>query len=218
MNGTFVGPEIVSGKTEFELNLSSGVPAPLFNRSTDEDVLQLPTFSTAAKIRVILTFILCAISAACNVSVLWAASVNKQRKSHVRTLIVNLTTADLLVTLIVMPLDAIWNITVQWLAGDTACRMLMFLKLLAMYSSAFVTVVISLDRQTAILNPLAINKARRKSKVMLTVAWVMSVLLSVPQVKIWAMRADPGSNLTVTRWTAGSEKMRDGWIDGVMNY
>ncbi|XP_048886484.1 gonadotropin-releasing hormone II receptor-like isoform X1 [Brienomyrus brachyistius] len=191
MNGTFVAPEIVSEKTEFELNLSSGVPAPSFNRSTDEDVLRLPTFSTAAKVRVIITFILCAISAACNVAVLWAASVNKQRKSHVRTLIVNLTAADLLVTLIVMPLDAIWNITVQWLAGDTACRMLMFLKLLAMYSSAFVTVVISLDRQTAILNPLAINKARRKSRVMLTLAWLMSVLLSAPQMFLF-------HNVTIT--------------------
>uniref|UniRef100_A0A8C2AXG0 G-protein coupled receptors family 1 profile domain-containing protein n=2 Tax=Cyprinoidei TaxID=30727 RepID=A0A8C2AXG0_CYPCA len=51
-----------------------------------------------------------------------------------------------------MPVDAAWNITVQWLAGDLACRLLMFLKLVAMYSCAFVTVVISLDRQSAILN------------------------------------------------------------------
>ncbi|XDV28741.1 hypothetical protein PO909_031958 [Leuciscus waleckii] len=80
-------------------------------------------------------------------------------------------------------MDAAWNITVQWLAGDLACRLLMFLKLVAMYSCAFVTVVISLDRQSAILNPLAINKAKKKNKVMLSVAWVMSFVLSVPQVR-----------------------------------
>lgn len=95
----------------------------------------------------------------------------------------NLTVADLLVTFIVMPVDAVWNITVQWQAGDAACRLLMFMKLVAMYSCAFVTVVISLDRQSAILNPLGISEAKRKSKIMLTVAWTMSVTLSLPQVR-----------------------------------
>lgn len=148
----------------------------------DGDALQLPTFSTAAKVRVIITFSLCAVSAVCNLVALWAARNGGKRKSHVRILIMNLTVADLLVTFIVMPVDAVWNITVQWQAGDMACRLLMFLKLVAMYSCAFVTVVISLDRQSAILNPLGISEAKRKSKIMLTVAWTMSVILSLPQV------------------------------------
>lgn len=165
------------------LNGSCDYTLPTCNNSTGEAALQLPTFSMAAKVRVIITFTLCAVSAVCNLSVLWAASTNNKRKSHVRILIMNLTVADLLVTFIVMPVDAAWNITVQWLAGDLACRLLMFLKLVAMYSCAFVTVVISLDRQSAILNPLAINKAKKKNKIMLSVAWAMSVVLSVPQVR-----------------------------------
>lgn len=152
------------------------------NKSAGGDALQLPTFSAAAKARVIITFALCAVSAVCNLVVLWAASNGGKRKSHVRILIMNLTVADLLVTFIVMPVDAVWNITVQWQAGDVACRLLMFMKLVAMYSCAFVTVVISLDRQSAILNPLGISEAKRRSKIMLTVAWTMSVVLSLPQV------------------------------------
>ncbi|KAM8893188.1 gonadotropin releasing hormone receptor 4 [Spinachia spinachia] len=161
------------------------------NSSADGDALQLPTFSTAAKVRVIITFSLCAVSAVCNLVVLYAAGNGGKRKSHVRILIMNLTVADLLVTFIVMPVDAVWNITVQWLAGDVACRLLMFMKLVAMYSCAFVTVVISLDRQSAILNPLGISEAKRKSKIMLTVAWTMSVILSVPQMIIF-------HNVTIT--------------------
>ncbi|KAK6474984.1 gonadotropin-releasing hormone II receptor-like [Huso huso] len=148
---------------------------------------QLPTFSTAAKTRVAITCVIFLVSAFCNLAVLWSASTNNKRKSHVRILIINLTVADLLVTFVVMPLDAIWNVTVQWLAGDVACRILMFLKLLAMYACAFVTVVISLDRQSAILNPLAINEAKKKNKMMLSVAWTMSVLLSVPQGFVFQM-------------------------------
>ncbi|XP_062317624.1 gonadotropin releasing hormone receptor 4 [Osmerus eperlanus] len=164
---------------------------PICNKSTTGDTLQLPTFSTAAKVRVIITFALCILSAVCNLVVLWAASTDGKRKSHVRILIINLTVADLLVTFIVMPVDAFWNITVQWQAGDIACRLMMFLKLVAMYSCAFVTVVISLDRQSAILNPLGISEAKKRSKVMLTVAWMMSVILSVPQMFLF-------HNVTIT--------------------
>ncbi|XP_069030542.1 putative gonadotropin-releasing hormone II receptor isoform X1 [Embiotoca jacksoni] len=166
---------------DLRLNASYNCSSAPFNWTAGGDALQLPTFTTAAKVRVIITFILCGISTFCNLAVLWAAHSDGKRKSHVRVLIINLTAADLLVTFIVMPVDAVWNITVQWLAGDFTCRLLMFLKLQAMYSCAFVTVVISLDRQSAILNPLAINKARKRNRVMLTVAWGMSVVLSVPQ-------------------------------------
>ncbi|XP_041850890.1 gonadotropin-releasing hormone II receptor-like [Melanotaenia boesemani] len=167
-----------------DLNASCDLPAPHCNWTSVDRALQLPTFSTAAKVRVIITFILCGISTFCNLAVLWAANDHK-RKSHVRVLIVNLTAADLLVTFIVMPVDAVWNITVQWLAGDLACRFLMFLKLQAMYSCAFVTVVISLDRQSAILYPLAISMAPKRNRIMLTVAWTMSALLSIPQMFIF---------------------------------
>ncbi|XP_058500484.1 gonadotropin releasing hormone receptor 4 [Solea solea] len=168
-----------------------GATASACNTSADGDTLQLPTFSTAAKVRVIITFSLCAVSAVCNLAVLWAAGNGGKRKSHVRILIMNLTVADLLVTFIVMPVDAVWNITVQWQAGDVACRLLMFMKLVAMYSCAFMTVVISLDRQSAILNPLGISEAKRRSKIMLSVAWTMSVILALPQMFLF-------HNVTIT--------------------
>ncbi|KAM9376069.1 gonadotropin releasing hormone receptor 4 [Pholidichthys leucotaenia] len=177
--------------TDQSVNGTCEVLTSVCNKSADGDALELPTFSTAAKVRVIITFSLCAVSAVCNLAVLWAACTGGRRKSHVRILIMNLTVADLLVTFIVMPVDAVWNITVQWQAGDVACRLLMFMKLLAMYSCAFVTVVISLDRQSAILNPLGISEAKRKSKIMLAVAWTMSVVLSLPQMFIF-------HNVTIT--------------------
>lgn len=195
------GDVFFSGRRKMNATLRDLMPAPMFHPSpelqlnsscnrtwpgsnwTDGGPL-LPTFTAAAKARVAITWILCAVSAFCNLAVLRAARGDGRRKSHVRVLIVNLTAADLLVTFVVMPVDAVWNLTLQWLAGDFACRALMFLKLQAMYSCAFVTVVISLDRQSAILDPLAIGKARQRNKVMLCVAWVMSVVLSVPQVRL----------------------------------
>ncbi|XP_069766921.1 gonadotropin releasing hormone receptor 4 [Narcine bancroftii] len=146
---------------------------------------QLPVFSNAAKVRVGITVLVFTVSAFCNLVVLWTISRNRKKKSHVRILIANLVVADLLVTFIVMPLDTAWNITVQWQGGDIACRLLMFLKLTAMYSCAFVTVVISIDRHSAILNPLGISEAKKRNKIMLTVAWILSCILSTPQIALF---------------------------------
>ncbi|XP_077183586.1 gonadotropin-releasing hormone II receptor-like [Paroedura picta] len=150
-----------------------------------EELFQLPTFSTAAKVRVAITIVLFLSSAFFNIVVLWTITQKYQKRPHLRILLMNLAAADLLVTFVVMPLDAVWNITVQWYAGDVACRVLMFLKLVAMYASAFVTVVISLDRRAAILNPLSVGEAKRKNKVMLCVAWVLSLLLALPQMFVF---------------------------------
>ncbi|KAM8920956.1 gonadotropin-releasing hormone II receptor-like [Pelodytes ibericus] len=151
----------------------------------NEELFVLPTFSMAAKVRVTITCVLFISSACFNVATLWTITHKYRKKSHIRILIINLAAADLLITFIVMPLDAVWNVTVQWYAGDVACRILMFLKLVAMYSSAFVTVVISLDRQSAILNPLGIGDAKKKNKAMLSFAWALSILLAIPQLFVF---------------------------------
>ncbi|KAG8543607.1 hypothetical protein GDO81_024218 [Engystomops pustulosus] len=151
----------------------------------NEDHFVLPTFSMAAKVRVAITCVLFVSSACFNVATLWTMSHKYRKKSHIRILIMNLVGADLLITFVVMPLDAVWNITIQWYAGDVACRILMFLKLVAMYSSAFITVVISLDRRAAIINPLGIGDAKKNNKTMLSVAWTLSLLLATPQLFVF---------------------------------
>lgn len=166
---------------------SHGIVEGLANSGANDSFLggeafQLPTFSTAAKVRVAITAGLFLSSACFNIAVLWTVAQKYQRRPHVRILLMNLAAADLLVTFVVMPLDAAWNVTLQWYAGDVACRLLMFLKLAAMYASAFVTVVISLDRRAAILHPLSVGEAKRRNKTMLCVAWALSVLLALPQV------------------------------------
>uniref|UniRef100_A0A2K6UXC4 Uncharacterized protein n=1 Tax=Saimiri boliviensis boliviensis TaxID=39432 RepID=A0A2K6UXC4_SAIBB len=88
--------------------------------------------------------------------------------------------------------DATWNITVQWLAGDIACRTLMFLKLMAMYAAAFLPVVIGLDRRAAVLNALGPCSGVRK---LLGAAWGLSFLLALPQVSDLGLRTGEDRNL-----------------------
>lgn len=146
---------------------------------------EAPAFTVAAQCRVVATLVLFVFAAISNLSVLISVCCGRGHRlaAHLRPLIASLASADLVMTFIVMPLDAIWNITVQWYAGDLMCKLLCFLKLFAMHSAAFILVVVSLDRYHAILYPLDSLDAGLRNKRMLLVAWMLSLLLASPQVR-----------------------------------
>lgn len=145
---------------------------------------ETPTFTTAARFRVVATLVLFVFAAVSNLSVLLSVTRGRGRRlaSHLRPLIASLASADLVMTFVVMPLDAVWNVTVQWYAGDAMCKLMCFLKLFAMHSAAFILVVVSLDRHHAILHPLDTLDAGRRNRRMLVTAWILSLLLASPQV------------------------------------
>ncbi|XP_023288387.1 gonadotropin-releasing hormone II receptor-like [Orussus abietinus] len=74
-----------------------------------------------------------------------------------------------------------WRITVQWLAGNLACKFFHFLRPLGLYLSSNILICISIDRYFAVLYPLKMDEARHRGKVMLYVAWICSVISAVPQ-------------------------------------
>ncbi|KAK2180393.1 hypothetical protein NP493_445g03001 [Ridgeia piscesae] len=87
-----------------------------------------------------------------------------------------------LVTFVMMPLEIGWHLTVSWNAGDIACRVLMFFRAFGFYLSSFILAAISLDRYFAIAHPLNLNDADKRGKLMLTMAWLFSIVASIPQV------------------------------------
>ncbi|XP_052003124.1 gonadotropin-releasing hormone II receptor-like [Xyrauchen texanus] len=146
-----------------------------------------PTFTPAAQGRVVATMVLFLFAAVSNLALLvsvWRGR-GRQLASHLRPLIMSLASADLMMTFIVMPLDMVWNVTVQWYAGDVLCKLLCFLKLFAMQTSAFILVVISLDRHHAILHPLDSLIAHHRNRKMLVIAWSLSALIASPQLFIF---------------------------------
>ncbi|XP_062842108.1 gonadotropin-releasing hormone II receptor [Trichomycterus rosablanca] len=178
-------------------NLTFLLPSPtsitdsssVLNASVSSIVVdwETPTFTTAARFRVAATLVLFVFAAVSNLSVLLSVTLGRGRRlaSHLRPLIASLASADLVMTFVVMPLDAVWNVTVQWYAGDAMCKLLCFLKLFAMHSAAFILVVVSLDRHHAILHPLDTLDAGQRNKRMLLAAWVLSLLLASPQLLIF---------------------------------
>ncbi|XP_017786854.1 PREDICTED: gonadotropin-releasing hormone II receptor-like, partial [Nicrophorus vespilloides] len=84
-----------------------------------------------------------------------------------------------------------WRITVQWLAGNFACKAFLFLRAFGLYLSSNVLICVSLDRYFAVLHPLKVNDARRRGKIMLAFAWSMSLIYSIPQSVVFHLSPHP---------------------------
>ncbi|XP_048219865.1 gonadotropin-releasing hormone receptor isoform X1 [Perognathus longimembris pacificus] len=160
------------------------------NHSISQLQGNLPTLTLSGKIRVGVTFFLFLLSASFNASFLlklqrWARKERGKARSRMKVLLKHLTLANLLETVVVMPLDGMWNATVQWYGGEALCRVLSYLKLFSMYAPAFMMVVISLDRSLAITRPLAARSNRKLEQAMTGLAWILSCVFAGPQLYIF---------------------------------
>ncbi|MEE6460401.1 hypothetical protein FKM82_000952 [Ascaphus truei] len=146
----------------------------------------IPSLTISGMIRVIITFFLFFASVVLNGSFLLKLQRHQKREkvkkpSRMKVLLKNLMLANLMETLVIMPLDGVWNLTVQWHAGDLLCKFLSFLKLFSMYVAALIVVVISLDRCIAITMPLKVKRVSSLGKYMLGLVWFLSILFAAPQ-------------------------------------
>ncbi|KAG8326943.1 hypothetical protein J6590_029697 [Homalodisca vitripennis] len=139
-------------------------------------------FNDGHVISIVLYSILFVFSAIGNITVL-SIILRRRRKStsRINTMLMHLAIADLIVTFLMMPLEIMWAATVSWLLGDIACRITAFFRIFGLYLSSFVLICISIDRYFAVLKPMNLSDVDRRGKVMLTSAWLGSVLCSSPQ-------------------------------------
>nr|XP_036233492.1 cardioacceleratory peptide receptor isoform X2 [Bactrocera oleae] len=115
-----------------------------------------------------------------NSAVLFVLFVNKNRKSRMNYFIKQLALADLSVGLLHVLTDIIWRITISWRAGNIACKLIRFSQVCVTYSSTYVLVAMSIDRYDAITHPMNFSKSWRRAKHLVTAAWMVSVLFSLP--------------------------------------
>ncbi|XP_033225943.1 gonadotropin-releasing hormone II receptor-like [Belonocnema kinseyi] len=84
-----------------------------------------------------------------------------------------------------------WRLTVQWIAGNLACKVFLFLRAFGLYLSSNILICVSLDRYFAVLHPLKLSDARRRGKLMLSVAWILSIICASPQSFIFHVASPP---------------------------
>lgn len=124
-----------------------------------------------------------------NVATIISLKLGKRSRGRVRpswtaiySLIFQLSVADLLVTVFCIAGEAAWSFMVQWYAGNVMCKLFKFLQMFALYLSTFILVLIGVDRWLAVKYPMKSMATATRSGRLVVIAWVLSFLLSIPQV------------------------------------
>lgn len=146
-----------------------------------------PTLDTSKTVQAITLGIMFVISLIGNTLMVYSLIRRRRTKkysSSIYNLIFHLSIADLLVTVTCLFGEALWTYSVSWVADNFTCKLLKFSQMFSLYLSTFVLVLIGLDRWTAVKYPMkALSRRRTCNRFVLTI-WVLSLLLSTPQVTL----------------------------------
>ncbi len=117
-------------------------------------------------------------------------SISHFKKLHTPTnlIILSLAVADMLVGLIVMPIEAIKLIETCWYFGDTFCRLFMLIMGMLLSASLSNLVLIAVDRYVAVCHPLQYPQKITTTRMLIVVGlcWFFSssyniaIVLSIP--------------------------------------
>ncbi|XP_028318807.1 5-hydroxytryptamine (serotonin) receptor 1A b [Gouania willdenowi] len=135
--------------------------------------------------------ILCAIFG--NACVVAAIALERSLQNVANYLIGSLAVTDLMVSVLVLPMAALYKVLDRWTLGQIPCDIFISLDVLCCTSSILHLCAIALDRYWAITDPIEYMKKRtpRRAAVLISVTWLVGFSISVPPMLI--MRSKPSS-------------------------
>lgn len=130
-----------------------------------------------------------------NTLALMALALRRRKLSRMHYFILHLCIADLVVAFFHILPQMLLDITGKFIGGypgdNVLCKIVKYLQLFGMYISSYVLVVTAIDRYQAICFPLMnCSWTAKRSKIMIVIAWIISLLLSVPQMFIFSYMLD----------------------------
>ncbi|XP_043273113.1 tachykinin-like peptides receptor 86C isoform X2 [Venturia canescens] len=105
---------------------------------------------------------------------------HRRMRTVTNYLLVNLSVADLMMSLLNCIFNFIFMLDSNWPFGVAYCTVNNFVANVTVASSVFTLVVISFDRYMAIMRPLKHHMSRRRTIIALISIWLASALLAMP--------------------------------------
>ncbi|XP_061426893.1 5-hydroxytryptamine receptor 1A-like [Lethenteron reissneri] len=139
---------------------------------------------------------LIACSIAGNAFVLAAIYLERSLQTVANYLIGSLAVTDLLVSVLVLPVAALYQVLGRWTLGQAVCDAFIALDVLCCTSSILHLCAIALDRYWAITDSVDYMNKRtpRRAALMIAITWVVGFSISIPPMLGWRQaedRADP---------------------------
>ncbi|KAM5264388.1 5-hydroxytryptamine receptor 1A [Ctenodactylus gundi] len=147
------------------------------------------------------TLIFCAVLG--NACVVAAIALERSLQNVANYLIGSLAITDLMVSVLVLPMAALYQVLNKWTLGQVTCDLFIALDVLCCTSSILHLCAIALDRYWAITDPIDyVNKRTpRRAAALISLTWLIGFLISIPPMLGWRTpedRSDPDA-CTISR-------------------
>lgn len=124
-----------------------------------------------------------------NAAVLFVLKYRKLKTSKMSLFITHLSIADLMVAFFNILPQMAWDITLRFQGSNSLCKFIKFMQVAVIYSSTYILVMTAIDRYIAICKPMdSYIWTRQRAHLMIVFAWIMSFVLSTPQLAIFKIR------------------------------
>lgn len=124
-----------------------------------------------------------------NLGVLLAMYRLRKKMSRMHLFILHLGLTDLGVALFQVLPQMIWEVTYRFQGPDPLCRAVKYLQVLSMFASTYMLIAMTLDRYMAVCHPLrTLQQSSYQAYLMIGITWLLSCLLSLPQIFIFSMQ------------------------------
>ncbi|XP_015279615.1 PREDICTED: 5-hydroxytryptamine receptor 1A [Gekko japonicus] len=133
-----------------------------------------------------------------NACVIAAIALERSLQTVANYLIGSLAVTDLMVSVLVLPMAALYQVLGKWTLGQVTCDIFISLDVLCCTSSILHLCAIALDRYWAITDPIDyVNKRTpRRAAALISLTWLVGFLVSIPPMLGWRTpedRSDPNA-------------------------
>ena len=161
------------------------------------------TLKTTTIVEASILVLICTASILGNISLFFVFTRRKTLRTISNGFLLNLAFADLLVSVLNMPITVVTIVEQRWIFGDNACVLLGFTTMLSFVSSVMSLGMIAINRYYYVVQwksyPSIFTPGR--SVLFAGIVWLISVLLSVPPLFGWAKyRYIPGKSYCFVFW------------------
>ncbi|XP_067232487.1 5-hydroxytryptamine (serotonin) receptor 1A b [Chanodichthys erythropterus] len=172
--------------TSFSFQNDSGLDQQIDNVTLPVKVPLSYQISTSLLIGAL---ILCSIFG--NACVVAAIALERSLQNVANYLIGSLAVTDLMVSVLVLPMAALYQVLDKWTLGQVTCDIFISLDILCCTSSILHLCAIALDRYWAITDPIDYMKKRtlKRAALLITVTWFVGFSISIPPMLI--MKSQP---------------------------
>ncbi|XP_075053891.1 vasopressin V1b receptor [Mixophyes fleayi] len=160
--------------------------------SRDEDLAR-------AEIAVLGTIL--AVTTLGNIGVLFAIYRRGKKMTRMHLFIVHLAITDLAVALFQILPQLIWDITFRFIGSDFLCRVVKYTQVMSMFASTYMLMMMTIDRYIAVCHPLkTLQQPSRHAYIMIGTTWIISCLLSLPQIFIFSLKEIQQNSGVIDCW------------------